>query len=350
MTWNLLGHQWAIELLQGHIRNQRVRHAYLFTGPQGVGRRTLALRFAQALNCPRPSAPGVPCGTCRVCRQIEKQQHPDLFVVQAEEEGGVLKVEQIRQLQRHLNLTPYEGTYRVGLLLHFEKAHPSAANALLKTLEEPPPHVVLLLTAHSAEELLPTITSRCEVLRLRPMAPDALAQALNAGYAVPPERAAFLAHLSHGRPGVALRWHREPALLAERQEHLQALAHLLQADLLARFAFAEQWAKKGGENRPQIRALLQTWLDFWRDVLRQTANPSLPVANQDLLPWVQALRQQMSLTQTHALVNHLLQSLEDLDAYVHPRLILEALLLELPHLPASIPFGADAAPNEPGAR
>ena len=337
MSWNLLGHQWATELLQGHIRQQRVRHAYLFTGPQGVGRRTLALRFAQALNCPHPSSLGVPCGTCRVCRQIEKQQHPDLFVVQAEDEGGVLKVEQIRQLQRHLNLTPYEGTYRVGLLLHFEKAHPSAANALLKTLEEPPPHVVLLLTAHSAEELLPTITSRCEVLRLRPMPPAALAQALSEGFAVPPERAAFLAHLSHGLPGVALRWHQNPALLEERQEHLQALAHLLQADLLARFAFAEQWAKKGSENRPRIRALLHTWLDFWRDVLLQTANPSVPAANQDYLPLIQALRQHMTLAQTHALVSQLLQSLEDLDAYVNPRLILEALMLDLPRLPSPNP-------------
>ena len=347
MSWDLFGHQWAIELLQGHIRNQRVRHAYLFTGPQGVGRRTLALRFTQALNCPRPPAPGVPCGTCRVCRQIEKQQHPDLFVVQAEEEGGVIKVDQIRQLQHHLSLMPYEGTYRVGLLLNFEKAHPSAANALLKMLEEPPSHVVLLLTAHSAEELLPTITSRCEVLRLRPLPPGALAQALSEHFAVPPERATFLAYLSHGRPGVAFRWQQNPVLLEERQEHLQALAHLLQADLLTRFAFAEQWAKKGRENRPRIRALLQTWLDFWRDVLIQTANPSLPAANQDFLPLIQALQQRMGLAQTHALVVQLLQSLEDLDAYVNPRLILEALMIDWPHLPALPPSEAGTTTHAP---
>ncbi len=337
MHWDLLGHQWAVALLQGHIRKGRVRHAYLFTGSQGIGRRTLALRFAQALNCPRPVAPGVPCGTCRVCRQIAAQQHPDLFVVQAEREGGTLKVDQIRDLQRQLNLTPIEGPYRVGLLLRFEEAHPSAANALLKTLEEPPPHVVLLLTASSAESLLPTITSRCEVLRLRPLSPKALAQELVERYDIPPEQAAPLAALAHGRPGVALRWHQTPALLAQREEHLDALAHLLQADLLTRFAFAERWAKKGGENRPQIRALLQTWLDFWRDVLLRAANPALPIAHQSREALLTALLAQVDLAQAQRLVERLMQSIEDLDGYVNPRLILEVLLLDMPRLSASKP-------------
>ncbi len=90
-------------------------------------------------------------------------------MVQAEQAGGTLKVEQVRELQHSLSLAPYEGRYRVALLLRFEEAHPSAANALLKTLEEPSPQVVLVLTAESAESLLPTIVSRCEVLRLRPL-------------------------------------------------------------------------------------------------------------------------------------------------------------------------------------
>ena len=337
MAWNLLGHSWAVHLLQGHIKSQRVRHAYLFTGPQGVGRRTLALRFAQALNCPQPLAPGVPCGTCRVCRQIEAQQHPDLFVVQAEREGGILKVDQIRELQRQLNLTAYESPYRIGLLLRFEEAHPSAANALLKTLEEPPPQVVLLLTASSAEGLLPTITSRCEVLRLRPMAPKTLAQGLVERYGVEPTRAALLAHLAHGRPGVALRWHQHPETLEVRREHLQALERLLGADLLTRFAFAEQWARKGAENRPKIRALLQTWLDFWRDVLLRAANPNLPIANQDYESLIGQVQRRVGLAEAHHLVERLLQSIEDLDRFVNPRLLLEVLLLDLPRLPLSRP-------------
>src|SRR5574342_647685 len=139
MPWDLLGHEWAARLLTEHIAGGRLRHAYLFTGPRGVGRRTLALRLAQAVNCLQPPAPGVPCGACSACVRMERMQHPDLAVIQAETEGGVLKVEGVRDLQHSLSLAPYEARYRIALLLRFEEANPSAANALLKTLEEPPP-------------------------------------------------------------------------------------------------------------------------------------------------------------------------------------------------------------------
>ncbi len=334
----MIGHQWAVDLLRGHIRAQRVRHAYLFTGPQGIGRRTLALRFAQALNCPQPPAPGVPCGTCRVCRQIEAGHHPDLFIVQAEREGGTLKVDQVRELQRQLALAPYEATYRIALLLRFEEAHPSAANALLKTLEEPPERVVLLLTAESAEGLLPTIVSRCEVIRLRPVPPQPLAQALEAHHQADPEQAALLAHLAHGRPGLALRWLRDPTALQQREEHLQALEQLLSADLIARFGFAEQLTKPRDQAVARLRPLLQTWLDLWRDVLLHCADPTLPLANRDRRALIEALAQHLSLAQVQAVVERLVQSLTDLDHHLNPRLLLEVILLDLPRLPA-VPSG-----------
>jgi len=210
MNWDMLGHEWAVELLRGHLAHNRVRHAYLFTGPQGVGRRTLALRLAQGLNCPQPSAPGVPCRSCRTCQRIERMQHPDLTVVHAEQVGGVLKVDQIREMQRGLSLSPYEARYRVALLLRFEEANPNAANALLKTLEEPPPQVVLILTAESAEVLLPTIVSRCEALHLRPLPLDVVGEGLQTRWGLPPDEARLLAHLSGGRPGYALHLHRTP--------------------------------------------------------------------------------------------------------------------------------------------
>jgi len=98
-NWNLLGHDWAVDMLRRHIVTGEARHAYLFAGPPGLGRRSLALAFAQALNCTNPPAPGEFCGQCRDCKQIAAQKHPDLAVVQAENEGGVLKVEQVREVK-----------------------------------------------------------------------------------------------------------------------------------------------------------------------------------------------------------------------------------------------------------
>lgn len=165
MDWRILGHRWAVDLLAEHTAHGGLRHAYLFTGPSGVGRRTLALRLAQAVNCLQPPTPGGLCGACAACTRLEKMQHPDLAVIQAEQVGGTLKVDQVRELQRSLSLAPYEANYRVALMLRFEEAHPGAANALLKTLEEPAPKVLILLTAESVESLLPTIVSRCELLQ-----------------------------------------------------------------------------------------------------------------------------------------------------------------------------------------
>jgi len=120
MSWDLMGHDWAVEMLQQHLVSGSLRHAYLFSGPRGVGRRSLALRFAQAINCPQPTAPGIPCGECRGCRQIENMQHADLNILQSEREGDTWKVEQVRELQHMLSLAPYEGGYRLALLLRIE--------------------------------------------------------------------------------------------------------------------------------------------------------------------------------------------------------------------------------------
>ncbi|MGE5461788.1 MAG: DNA polymerase III subunit delta', partial [Syntrophothermus sp.] len=233
-NWNLVGHEWAVEMLRKHVLHGTTRHAYLFAGPPGVGRRTLAVRFAQALNCRTPLEPGVPCGQCRDCRQIEAMQHADLHVIQAIDEageprpGGVLKVDQIREVRRLLTYKPYQSSFRVALFLRFHEANDSAANALLKTLEEAPSYAVLILTADNPEQLLPTIVSRCEVLRLRPLRIEQVRNALEEkGYET--HQAKWIAHISGGRFGAALRLIGSESLLGEREERLNDLQGLLSA-------------------------------------------------------------------------------------------------------------------------
>lgn len=328
MSWDLLGHEWAVELLQDHVAQGRLRHAYLITGPQGSGRRTLALRLAQAINCQQPPAPGEACGECRACRLIERMQHPDLTILQAENEGGVLKVEQIRELQRGLSLAPYEARYRVALLLRFEEANLSASNALLKTLEEPPAQVILILTASSTEALLPTIVSRCETIRLRPLAVEQVAGGLQQRWSLPEEEASLLAHISGGRPGAALRLHSEPERLEHRLAWLEELYKLLQSPRVERFSYIDSIYK----DKEAARQACQVWLSFWRDVLLVAAGSSAPLGNPDQAGKIAELAQVYGLRAARDAVHALERTLDLMDKNINLRLALEVLALDLPGL------------------
>ena len=334
MTWDILGHEWAVNLLQEHVARDRLRHAYLLIGPRGVGRRTLALRLAQAVNCPQPAAAGDPCRVCRACLQIERMQYPDLTVVQAETEGGVLKVDQVRELQHSLALAPYEARYRVALLLRFEEAHASAANALLKTLEEPPAQVIMLLTASSQESLLPTIVSRCEPLRLRPLALEDVAQGLQTRWQAPEAQATLLAHLSGGRPGYALALYREPERLQQRQEWVQALFHLLKDGRVQRFNYIKELTKDSNKEkekpRDRLRLVVLAWLPVWRDVLLRAAGSAAPLINPDLEADVARLASALGPQTARQIVANLDRSLELLDKNANPQLVGEVLMLDLP--------------------
>lgn len=262
---DLIGHKWAVELLRGAIVNERVGHAYLFTGPEKVGKTTLARLFAQALNCEAEDPVQRPCGACRPCRLIAADHHPDVRLVEAEVSSRgqrSLKIDQIRELQQGLSLAAYEARWKVALLPHFDAASLGAANAFLKTLEEPPARVVLLLTAPEGDTLLPTISSRCRVLTLRPLPVAEIATALQRRWQVPPEKARLLAHLADGRMGWALEALAQPAQLAEREEQLEQLHEALAGNRVERFALADRLAKK-----PEVLPLvLQRWLSWWRDV------------------------------------------------------------------------------------
>lgn len=329
MSWDILGHTWAVELLRGQLTRGQVHHAYLITGPQGVGRRTLALRLAQAVNCLEPPAPGVPCGACRACRLIGQMQHPDLSVVQAESIGGTLKVDQVRELQRSLALAPYEARYRVALLLRFEEANPSAANALLKTLEEPPPNVILILTAASAEDLLETIVSRCEVLRLRPLALSVVEDDLEARWNLESADARLLAHVSNGRLGYAVFLHADGDFLEQREHWLDEHVRLLQAGVIERFHFAEHAAR----DRSTLRELLTVWLSYWRDALLVAAGATVPLTNIDREAEIRRLAARLEVADVQSLVTSIEDKLEAVNGNANPRLVLENLLLELPRLP-----------------
>ncbi len=326
-NWDLIGHEWAVTLLRRHLATDNLRHAYLFTGPQGIGRRTLALRLAQAAVCTQPVSPGQPCGQCRDCRQMAAAQHPDLSLVQAERLGGTLRVDQVRAVRRSLNLKPYQSRYRVVLFLRFEEAHPGAANALLKTLEEAPEYALLLLTASAAEALLPTIVSRCEVLRLHPVPRERIRQALRRRGA-DDAQADLLSSLAAGRPGRAFHLLAHPESLSFRREQMDQVLRLIPASRTERFQAAQALARQ----RESLRRSLLLWLSFWRDVMLQTGDPQLPLTNVDYQQPIATTAAALTFQQAAALVRRHEAALQALDQNANPRLLTEALLLDWPRL------------------
>lgn len=328
MSWNLIGHDWAESLLKKHIANNEARHAYLFTGAPGVGRRSLALAFACARNCVNPPAPGEFCGKCRICRLTISMQLPDMNIVEADRDGGMIKVSQVRELQRALALTPYEARYRIALLLNFQHANVNAQNALLKTLEEAPENVVLLLTSDTADSLLPTITSRCEIVRLRPVSVDVLEEALLTRWNLPAEKARRYAHLASGRTGAALQMETDSELLEARAAWVEELLRLLPLNRRERFAAAETLAR----NRDQLRKMLQVWLSFSRDLLLTASESTGKVVNLDYLDDIKHIAEVLQNERSLKMVNVLISALEDLEANANLRLLLDNTLLEVPRI------------------
>jgi DNA polymerase-3 subunit delta' len=328
MASEMLGHGWALEVLRRHLKSGTTRHAYLVTGPEGVGRSTLMSWFAQALLCSPEDGADPPCGRCESCRLVKKHTHPDLYWLKGD---GGLKVDDVRSLQHNLALSPYQARRRVAALPDFETATTGAANALLKTLEEPPPNVVLLLTAASEESLLSTIVSRCEVLALRPMGIGELTLALQSrGESA--ERAQSLAGQAMGRPGLAIRLIENPDEVRDRSLLIEDGLRLLSLSRADRFEYASDinHHKEPADNRQATLRVLETWLGLWRDVLHRVHSVDGPLAYPEVNLEIEKVAARVEPGKVEILLRDIETAMRHISSNANPLLALETVLLALP--------------------
>jgi len=319
----VIGHEGAKELLRRAVARGRLAQAYLFSGPAGIGKGALALRFAQMLLC--QGAGDAPCLQCPPCRKVERGIHPDLRLIEAE--GKVISIDQIREeIQQEVALKPYEAQYKIYIISNFQRATLAAANCLLKTLEEPPRHAVLILTTTEAAELPPTIVSRCQVVRLRPPTVPEIAAGLEHYCQVENSQAKLLARLCGGRTCWALAAAHEPQLLEERRARLEKLREMSKAGLTERLKYAQELSS----SHSALREVLGLWQTWWRDLLLLSQENGDAIVNIDWKEQLEELARGCGRNEIVTYLGAIQRTARLLNGNVNARLALEVLLLELP--------------------
>ena len=332
--WPITGHGRVISYLERSLSKDALSHAYLFTGPQHVGKMTAALLLAQAVNC---LSPDKPCGECPSCQKIADRHHPDVQVLrpltadEAEDKKAKseIVIDQVRALQHWASLPPYEGRCRVFIFEQAELLNEAAANCLLKTLEEPLPKVLLILLATSLGAVPETIASRCQHLAFRRVPAEETEELLlSRGLAA--DQACLLTRLADGAPGWALTAMADEDILAGRTERLGKLVGLIGQGYDERFEAAEDLAGKGAQGRSDAAEIIRDWQTLWRDLLFAKAGCAEGMVNLDCREEIEAWGGRLSLADIRTFLSALAGAEDWVGYNVNPRLILETLMLDMP--------------------
>ena len=333
--WQVIGQDHAVRQLKAGLELDRLSHAYLLVGPPHVGKRTLALNLAQAVNC-TPEGDTVPYGQCSQCRRIAAGHHADVRVIGLDQGNSgspqrrEISIDDVRAVSGQAHLKPYEGACRVYIFEDAETMSEEAANALLKTLEEPPPQTLLILLTSQEDRLLPTISSRCRRIKLRPMPQEEIASYLEKSRSVEKGDAERLARLSRGSLGWALLALQDSLVLERRKSELDRLIGLLDAHIEQRFHAASDIASLYYRDRSEAMEVLDIWLTWWRDLLVMREGVEDSVYNQDYMDSLQQWSLRYSSRQITDFIGVILSTLKALDHNVNPRLSMEVLMLAIP--------------------
>ena len=333
--WQVVGQTRVVTLLQRSLERDSLAHAYLLTGPPNVGKMTLAINLAQAINCP---AAECPCGECVACQKIASASHADVQIIgltrnENSSEARLRKeigIDQIRQLQHSASLPPFEGKYKVFIIEGAEFLSNEAANCLLKTLEEPAGKVIFILLTTN-EKLLPaTVVSRCQRLELAPLSAAEAEDALTTRWNIEPPKAGLLAKLSHGCLGWALSAASDESRLMQRKEKIEKLLEIISADYEERFVWAAQLAAQFAQNRELVQEVLDLWLNWWRDLLLVKTGCGDIITNIDYLATLIEMAECYRLNQIKAFIDSIRAAGKQLRQNANPRLVLEVLMLDMP--------------------
>ncbi len=333
-AWPVVGQERAVTLLQRNLELGSVAHAYLLVGPPHVGKMTLALELAKALNC---EAAQPPCGECEPCQKVAAGKHADVQVIGLSSNGNAndkprteISIDQVREIQHSSSLPPFEGKHKVFIIDGAELMSNEAANCLLKTLEEPSEGVIFILLTANDSFLPDTVVSRCQRLELRPLPTSQVETALSERHDLDSAKTELLSRLCHGRLGWALTAADDDSLLKRRAQLMERLLEVIRGDNEQRFDYAAQLAAQFSQNRGSVQEVLDLWLDWWRDLLLVKLGSAGNITNIDHEAELVEMDRGYNLPQIRVFIDSIKAAGEQLRQNANPRLVLEVLMLGIP--------------------
>jgi DNA polymerase-3 subunit delta' len=330
--WQTAGQEQIINYLRDSIERGAMAHAYLFVGPAHIGKMTLALELASALNCDQA---GPPCKLCRVCQRIEQGKHPDVIIIDKNsgreakdrKKASEIGIDTVREiLQRGSSLPPYEGNYKVFIIDDADLMSVEAANCLLKTLEEPPQHVIILLLTSQESALLPTVVSRCQRFELKPVAVAEIESRLKYFNGCNPDKIKLVSRLSGGCLGWAISALEDDSYLQGRDLRLGEFASLLTRSWSDRLLYIQQLPS----DRNSMEEVIKLWLSWCRDVMLLKYNCEDAAINVDKINDIKSWANVLTILEIKEFINSLNRTLVNLSYNANLHLLLEVIMLDMP--------------------
>lgn len=330
--FRVYGQKTAIDFLKDSIHKSRLHHAYLFSGPSHIGKFTVAIQLAQAVNCLDEDPP---CRICHSCVKIEKGIHPDVRIIGTEMDdtqtaSGSIGIDVVGEIHGMANLKPFEGKSHVFIIDRAERLTRDAANALLKILEEPPDGSLLILVTTDIRAILPTVMSRSQVVDFLQVPQRRIVELLRDDYAASVEQADHISRLSQGRVGWAIEAVTNPEVLAFLHQRLERISEVCSADVEDRFIYANELSVRFQRDRETVREEFRLWVAWWRDIFLILQGRGEQITFEGWRNTLIQIAGGLSMVDTLDWIERLYESLNALDRNVIPRLVLEALMLKLP--------------------
>lgn len=321
---DVVGHKDILKYISNAVENNRVSHAYILNGERGSGKKMLANLFAMTLLC--ETGDNEPCGKCHSCKQAESGNHPDIIRVTHEKPNGI-SVDDIRtQVNNTVDIKPYQGPYKVYIIPQADMMTPQAQNAILKTIEEPPSYAVFLLLTENAETLLPTINSRCVMLKLRNIKDTLIKKYLMENLEIPDYKADMCTAFAQGNMGRAIMLANSDHFNEIREEAVQLLKHISEMELNEIVAAV----KNISVYKLEITDYLDIIMIWYRDVLLYKATKEIDkVVFKDQLQSIKEQARKSSYEGIELILESLEKAKARLKANVNFDLVMELLFLTI---------------------